>query len=386
MGERGVVAGGSMARPPLVFDLGSGNVKVGYAGNDAPRCVMPNIIGRPTRQPRLDLGELEFYVGHAAITGGGGNHNITSPVTRGLVNNWQDMEKVWHHVFYRELTVIPEETPMLMLDSPAANPKDREEMVSILFENFAVPAFYSMMQAVAAMIGSARTYGVVLDSGHGVTHAVPVYEGAALQHGIVAHQMAGQDIEGVLSQLIQNNGTSDVPHSAVAEMKEKLCFVPLDYDKEIAAADIEPATYNLPDGRNITLTDERFAAVECLFNPSVCDMYNVEPLSSSTGVHDVVGESLYCIDQEVRKKLWNTLVLAGGTTLTTGYVERLERDIPSVLPHGCNMQVVAPDPRKYAPWMGGSIAASTEAFQSQMWIHLNEYNEYGPSIFHRRCY
>lgn len=375
-----------MARPPLVFDLGSGSVKAGYAGNDAPRCVMPNIIGRPGRQPRLDLGELEFYVGHSAVTGGGGNHNITSPITRGLVNNWQDMEKVWHHVFYREMTVIPEETPMLMLDSPAAKPKDREEMASILFENFAVPAFYSMQQAVAAMIGSARTYGMVLDSGHGVTHAVPVYEGAALTHGIVAHQIAGQDVEGVLSQLLANNGHSGIPPSAIQEMKEKLSFVPLDYDKEIAASDTEPATFSLPDGRNITLADERFASVECLFNPGVCDMYNVAPLAATTGVHDVVGESLYRIDQEVRKKLWGTLVLAGGTTLTTGYVERLEREIPSVLPHGCNMQIVAPEPRKYAPWMGGSIAASTEDFQSQMWIHLSEYNEHGPSILARRCY
>ena len=156
-------------------------------------------------------------------------------------------------------------------------------MASILFENFAIPAFYSMMgvsrglcaaicasraigsraqfpapqpnpntvlpwrsQAVAAMIGSARTYGVVLDSGHGITHAVPVYEGAALQHGIVSHQIAGQDIEGVLSQLIQNSGAATPPPSALREMKEKLCFVPLDYDKEIASSDSDPAQYTLP--------------------------------------------------------------------------------------------------------------------------------------------
>lgn len=275
---------------------------------------------------------------------------------------------------------------MLMLDSPAAKPKDREEMASILFEQFAIPAFYSMMQAAAAMIASARTYGIVLDSGHGITHAVPIYEGAPLQHGIVAHKIAGQDIEGVLGQLLQKTGASNLPPSAIAEMKEKLAFVPLDYDKEIAAADTEPASYALPDGRTITLADERFAAVECLFNPGVCDMYNAGPLASSTGVHDVVGESLLLIDPEVRKKLWGNLVLAGGTTLTEGYVARLEREIPSVLPPGCNMQVIAPEPRKYAPWMGGSIAASTDNFQSQMWIHLNEYNDCGPSIFHRRCY
>merc|ERR1711959_247286 len=192
---------------------------------------MPTTIGRPTR-PRQDLGELEFYVGHGAITAAGGHHSMCSPINRGLVDNWADMEKVWHHVLYRELTVVPEETPLLMLDSPAAKPKDREKMAAILFENYAVPAFYGMLQAVAAMTASARTYGVVLDSGHGITHVVPVYEGAALQHGVVAHEIAGQDVEGVLSQLLPGHGATNLLPAAVAEMKEKLCNIPLDYDKE----------------------------------------------------------------------------------------------------------------------------------------------------------
>merc|ERR1711937_539170 len=123
-----------IAAMAVVIDNGSGTVKSGYAGNDAPRSVMPNIIGRPKRKPRLDLGELEFYVGHPAVMCGGGDHDISSPITGGLVNNWLDIEKVWHHVLFRELTVVPEETAVLMLDSPQTTPEDREQMAALLFE------------------------------------------------------------------------------------------------------------------------------------------------------------------------------------------------------------------------------------------------------------
>eukprot|EP00656_Telonema_subtile_P028553 TRINITY_DN3105_c0_g1_i5.p1 TRINITY_DN3105_c0_g1~~TRINITY_DN3105_c0_g1_i5.p1 ORF type:complete len:243 (-),score=81.74 TRINITY_DN3105_c0_g1_i5:229-957(-) len=242
------------------------------------------------------------------------------------------------------------------------------------------------MQSVGAMLASGRTYGMVLDAGHSVTHVVPVYEGLALPHAVVSHKVGGQDLSRILQDLLKANASIELPLSAVNEMKEKLCRVALDYSKEVGSSENAQVNYQLPDGSVISLQDERLAALECMFNPGMCDQFGVDPPLAATGIQEAIGESLYRLDAEVRKKLWESLVIAGGCTLATGFVARLERELPSVVPQGCTMEVVALGTRKYAPWIGGSIAASLDTFNEQMWITLNEYNECGSSVLHRRLY
>lgn len=189
----------------------------------------------------------------------------------GIVTNWDSMEKIWHHTFYNELRVPPEEYPVMLSEAPL-NPKvGREKMVQVMFETFHLPAFYVMNAAVLSLYASGRTTGIVLDSGDGVTCTVPIYEGFALQHATSRLNIAGRDVTNYLMRILRERGytfTTTAEHEIIRDVKEKLCYVALDFEEELRTASQSPTlekSYELPDGQIITIGDERFRAPEVLF-------------------------------------------------------------------------------------------------------------------------
>merc|ERR1719190_142769 len=149
--------------------------------------------------------EKDCFVGEE-VHQRGGILKLNQPIEHGIVTNWDDMEKIWQHTFYNELQIIPDEHPVLLTEAPI-NPKaNREKMTQIMFETFNIPKMYVQIQAVLSLYASGRTTGLVLDSGDGVTHTVPIYEGFALPHAVLRLDLAGRDMTEYMVKLLTERG------------------------------------------------------------------------------------------------------------------------------------------------------------------------------------
>lgn len=371
----------------IVIDNGSGYIKFGFSGEENP-IVIPSCVGYPKYSRSMELGDKrEFLIGSEAEDKRS-VLNLKYPIENGVIDNWDDMEKIWSNIFTYELIVDPYEHKV-MLTEPIMNPKKKRELMAMcMFETFNVPGLYIANQGVLSLLSTGKFTGFVVESGESITQFIPIFEAFCLSHANNKIYFGGRTLTKFMMLLLTETGqnfSTPVEKEIVKHIKEKACYVALDFEDELKS--VEPFDYELPDGNHVIIKDQRIKCTESIFGPST--LYNYDCLNlyltpPKKGLSESCYDSILKCDIDLKKDLYHNIVLSGGNSMFNGFQERLTKEIKAFAPESMKeeVRVFASYERKFAVWSGGSILSSISTFESK-WFTKEQYEEYGASYFHR---
>lgn len=385
---------------PIVLDQGTGFVKIGRAGTNFPDHTFPSIVGRPILRAEerstdlagtaLDGIEIKDIMCGDEASAVRSLLQVSYPMENGIIRNWDDMTHLWDYSFYDRMQLDTRGRKVLLTEPPMNPLANREKMVEVMFEKYGFGGVYVAIQAVLALYAQGLTSGVVVDSGDGVTHIVPVYESVVLNHLTRRLDVAGRDVTRQLISLMLRRGyafnrTADF--ETVRQIKEKFCYISYDLDHDTKLANettVLVEKYELPDGRVIKIGPERFQAPECLFQPHLVDC-------EQPGIAEYLFNTIQSADVDIRSSLYKAIVLSGGSSMYPGLPSRLEKEIKQLwltkVLHGnperlekFKVRIEDPPRRRHMVFIGGAVLANIMKDKDHLWVSKQEWDEYGPSI------
>lgn len=385
------------SRKVVVCDNGTGFVKCGFAGTNFPEAIFPSMVGRPILRSEEKVDNVEIkdvMVGDEAAKLRS-MLQVTYPLENGIVRNWGDICHVWDYTFNERLNLDPKECKIMLTEAPMNPQENRRKMIEVMFETYGFMGAYISIQAVLTLYAQGLLTGVVCDSGDGVTHIVPVYEGFSLPHLTRRLNVAGRDVTRYLIKLLLLRGyafnrTADF--ETVRVIKEKFCYVGYDLELEKKLAletTVLVEKYTLPDGRLIKIGRERFEASECLFSPAAVDV-------ESMGMGELIFDVIQKADIDTRPEFYNHIVLSGGSTMYPGLPSRLEKQIRELYLKRVlkgdrqalqrfKCRIEDPPRRKHMVFLGGAVLAEIMKDKTQFWMNKSEYEEVGHKVL-EKCF
>lgn len=356
----------SLGRIAVVVDQGSGFVKAGFAGEAQPRLVLKSSSLVPTGLQGCKLADGMVRV---------------HPIKHGVVVDWEALEGLWERLLVGGLQVCPEQWPVLVSYSPTSPPSARERVAELLFEALAVPACHMASTALLALCSTGALSGLAVEAGAGVCHATPVYAGHSWLEATYRMDVAGSTLSRYLRELLvaacPDLQWQDLSRKAITQLKKRFCYVSQDFEHDLRnPACQHPASFYLASGYRVCLSSERFRCPEPIFQPGLLGQ-------NGPGLPTLAFQALQKVPPTLRRRLANTVVLAGGSTLFPGFTERLQKELEArCQQHGdqtLQPHLVADPGRGTAVWTGGSMMASLHSFQCY-WMTRAMYQEYGSRL------
>jgi actin, other eukaryote len=358
---------------PIVVDTGSHSSKSGFSGDISPKSVIPSKVGRKKTKT-----SKEIFYGQESFIGQECNEikelKFLNPIEEGNIINWEDYEKLLHHIFYKELKICPDERPGLFTERHNTYRPSREKLASLLFETFSMPAIYLTPHSKLSLYSVGALDGMVVDSSLQNTRVLPINQGEEFTSYYTESLTGGESVTNSLMEKLSRN--FQLPMEIVNEIKEKLCFVKTD-DQEICER-----LYKLPDGKYIPLGNELFESTDILFSK--------EKESLSQTLLRGILKSIEPSSNVDRIQLWDfhkNILICGGNSMFEGMKSRITREMKKLVPKEIEkeLKIEIPIDSNYCAWKGGSVVSSMSTFQS-MWFSSDEYNENGPSMIQSKCF
>ena len=363
----------------IIIDNGTGYCKSGFSGEKEPRSIIPACVGyQKYGSGRVGFSKKEFFVG-PDVEPIKGVLKINNPLNNGVVNNWDDMEKIWRYIFIDELKIKPEEHNVLLTETPMDPRENREKMGEIMFETFGIPGLFFASESILTLFSQGKHTGMVADSGDGITYFDPIFYGCSLIYSLIRLNFGGRDLTEYMMKLLNNSGkifSTDAEKEILKNIKEKSCYAALNYEEELK--NVREFNYELPDGNNVIIKEQRIKCPEALFKPNLIG-------KEGNGIAQNCLDSIQKCNIDIRKEISNFIFLSGGNSMYNGLPERFTKELKNLAPEPMKeeINVISPLERRYSVWIGGSLFSSTSLESN--WITKTEYKESGVINIHRKC-
>ncbi len=360
----------------IVLDIGQFSSKCGFSGEDNPSMIFFTMVGTPKYhgfEDQFTKNEQELYVGDEIQSLG--LYKIEYPIQEGKITDWKFFEKIIDYIFYN-LRVDPTLVNVLFAIHPMFPRQDIKRLFQLFLENYQCMAFYPVLDSMLTLYSGGFQTGLVVEIGDSSTRIIPIYEGYKLNHAIRIVEIGGRVLTRYMGDVLKDsigfNLESSIHKEIVRAIKEKACFLSLDYKEDLKRSEQYKKQYSLPDGSTITLSKERFIVPELLFNPTS----ELEHDSLPKIIIDVIEQC----DLDIRPELLNNIFLSGGSSMFPNMKARLYQELELELIRRKKkdqiIRIIAPRERTYSVWTGGSILAMIPEF-SQNWISRGKYYKNG---------
>ena len=358
---------------PIIIDFGTSSIKVGFSGQEKPSLVFPNIFGEmkyPKAGGLLKKDEKREVIGNDCLKYMG-VIQLKYPSVHGMFKDTEDIDQILEYIYTNlDINMAEVKEHPVLVTEPLLSPiENRQNIAKVLFEKHKIEYLFFASQPVLSLYSTSSTSGAVLESGDGVTQSCIIYEGYSIPGSNKRINLGGRDVTEYL-QLLLNRKGCELKNSdgfqITKKIKEEIGEIAINGLNFENKNDINKK-YILPDDSEIDVGEERFLAPEILFNPLLKEL-------EYPGMPEILSESINKTNVDLKKQLYNSILLSGGNMKMKGMKERIHKELKKLAPKNIKVRLHIPSNPENCAWIGANIISSME-ISKDMWISQREWFE-----------